>query len=441
MDDIEDKLRSFVTVPNQGITLGLDRIERLLATLGNPQLRLPPIIHVAGTNGKGSTVAFMRAMCEAAGLRVHVFTSPHLVHFNERIRLAGVLVDDAMLLKTFEEIAAVNQDAPITYFEMITVAAFVLFAHVPADVVLLEVGLGGRLDATNVVTPAVSVITRISMDHMNFLGNTLQQIAGEKAGIMKLGVPCVVGYQADESVHAVFRARAVELGCPLHEYGRDFVTEELADGFLYQIGECTEKYPLPALLGAHQILNAANAITAVKLFAKVGDDPIRTGLRTVAWPGRLQQITTGPIAAMLPEGTALWYDGAHNDSGAEALTEQCRRWCAAGVEIHLIVGMLRTKDPAVFAPVLATAKSITAVTIPSEENAWCCNELAVVLGKSSDLPIHATTDISGAIRTIVSAEITSQALNKVLFQQHQKILLITGSLHLGVHLQQCRGGV
>jgi len=427
MPDIEAALQKFVTIPNQSIELGLGRIERLLEQLGNPQNQLPPIIHVAGTNGKGSTIAFMRAMLEAAGLRVHVFTSPHLVHFNERIRLAGRLVSDAELLTTFEEVAKVNNGAPISYFEMKTVTAFILFARVPADVVLLEVGLGGRLDATNVVMPAVSVITRISYDHVNLLGDTLEKIAVEKAGIMKPGAPCIMAYQADDAVKQTLRVRAAEVGCELIEYGEDFTTQELPDSFVYRVDQQTsrpvdQKFPSPALLGAHQILNAATAITALRTFSSLiphpfslSEENIRAGLRNVEWPGRLQRITTGPLAAMLPPGAELWYDGAHNDSGAEALAEQCRRWRAAGYEIHLVLGMLRTKDPKVFNSILDLANTIATIPIAKEHSGFQAAELAQELRKTSSKTIKPFSLLKDKIKQLGSGK---------------NLILLTGSLYL-----------
>jgi dihydrofolate synthase/folylpolyglutamate synthase len=438
--DLERKLQQFVTMPNHAIVMGTDRVERFLADLGNPQLRLPPIIHVAGTNGKGSTIAFMRAICEAAGLRVHVFTSPHLINFNERIRLAGTLVDNATLLKTFQDIATVNKEESITFFEMITVAAFVLFAREPADVLLLEVGLGGRLDATNVITPAVSVITRISYDHTHLLGDTIEQISGEKAGIMKPGVPCVVGYQVDEKVNEVFRARSAELGCALYEYGQDFSADELPDGFIYSSpplagersalpdgssgrmpGEGVIKFPLPALLGAHQILNAATAITAVKLFSEnITDENIREGLQTAEWPGRLQHITTGTIPTLLPRDFELWYDGAHNDSGAEALAEQCRRWSGQGYEIHIFLGMLKTKTPAVFENLIRQAKTISTVPVPGDTPSYSAAELAEQISAFAPSPVYAAASIEKAIHHIIPA----------IQPSHPQLVLVCGSLHL-----------
>lgn len=397
MSLLDEKLKKLEELHPKRIDLTLDRVLRLLEKLGNPHLRLPPIIHVAGTNGKGSTVAFMRAMAEAAGLRVHAYTSPHLIRFNERIRLKGELVSDQELLNVFDEIETVNAGEPITFFEITTVAAFVLFARMPADLLLLEVGLGGRLDATNVITPKVCVITRISIDHTEFLGDTLEKIATEKAGIMKPRVPCVIGYQKSDAVLSVLRARARELNAPLHEYGTDYSAAELPDGFQY----CDKIYPLPALLGAHQIQNAAAAITALKLFLpQLADDHIATGLKTVDWPGRLQRITSGKLVEMLPEGAELWYDGAHNDSGAEALAEQCRRWQSEGAEIHLILGMLKTKNPAVFAHMLQIATSATIIPVTGSDISWNKEELATQCQKFTSIKINAAKDAATAIAQI-----------------------------------------
>lgn len=388
MNNLEQKLKALEALHPKKIDLTLGRIERLLAALGNPQRRLPPIIHVAGTNGKGSTVAFLRAMFEAAGMRVHAYTSPHLIAFNERIRLAGVLVDDETLLKVFDEVEAANAGEPITFFEITTAAAFVLFARVPADVLLLEVGLGGRLDATNVITPAACVITRISRDHTEFLGSTIEQIAAEKGGIMKPHVPCVVGYQTQQSVRDVLRAHAADVGCQLIEYGKDFWAEEHANSFDYSYQNETQTYPLPALLGAHQILNASAAITAAKLFCDLSDDHIRAGLRNVEWPGRLQRITAGWLAEKLPPGSELWVDGAHNDSGAEALAEQCRRWKAqnAGRPIHLVFAMQRHKDAAAFWAGLAPhISSLTVLPVPGHDS-WRVEALSEIFRTTPQIP-------------------------------------------------------
>lgn len=440
---LAEKLKALEALHPKKIDLTLDRVLGLLEKLGNPHRRLPPVIHVAGTNGKGSTIAFMRAMLEAAGQHVHVYTSPHLIKFNERIRLAGALVDDATLIHVFDEIETLNAGAPITFFEITTVAAFMLFARVPADVLLLEVGLGGRLDATNVITPAVSVITRISMDHMEFLGDTLEKIAAEKAGIMKPGVPCVMGYQADENVKAVFRARAAEVGSELIEYGKDFTTQELPDGFIYRADDQTGrrvdeiKYPLPALLGAHQILNAAAAITALHIFSNLmphtpylTPECIAHAMHTVEWPGRLQRITSGPVyeemLRTLGDRAAqveLWYDGAHNDSGAEALAEQCRRWKAEGAEIHLVLGMLKRKDASIFGKTLAESVA-SFICMPALSGEFStAAELIDVLGK----PVAAPTDWAGIFGSCVPGT------------PRRRIMLVCGSLYIAPNVMGCGG--
>ena len=413
------KLKHLETLHREKIDLSLDRF-RLLKKMGDPQLRLPPVIHVAGTNGKGSTIAFMRAMLEAAGLLVHAYTSPHLLRFNERIRLAGKLVDDETLLGVLDEIETAN-DGPMTFFESTTAAALTLFSRVSADVVLLEVGMGGRLDSTNVVTPAVSVITRISYDHTQFLGDTIEQIASEKAGIMKSGVPCVVAYQADIAAKEVFRMRAAELLAPLSEYGQDFSIEELSDGFMYQTQNKNIKFPLPALFGAHQILNAATAITAAKIFLKnMTNENIRIGLQQVEWPGRLQRITGGPIAALLPASFELWYDGAHNDSGAEALAEQCRRWQGQGYDIHLMLGMLITKNAAVFQAVMAECKTVSTIPVPGDMPSHPPADLEAQLAPLTPLRVHAAASIEKAIHHIIPA----------IKPQKPQLILVCGSLHL-----------
>lgn len=354
------------------IDLSLGRIERLLAKLGNPERRLPPVVHVAGTNGKGSTVAFLRAMLEAAGHRVHVYTSPHLVRFNERIRLAGRLIDDVSLAALLEDVERANGDDPITFFEITTAAGFLAFAAAPADVTLLEVGLGGRLDATNVVAdPAVCALTRISMDHMQFLGNTLPEIAWEKAGILKPGRPAVVGPQADPAALSVFSARAAELAAPLSVHGADWWVEPTPDGFGYQDGARTLDLPAPGLAGAHQLHNAGTAIACLPhLPVAVPDAAIRTGLRHVEWPARLQPLTRGPLAKSLPPGWSLFLDGGHNDSAGEVLAAHAARWTADGTPLDMVFGMLGSKVPLDFLrPLAPFVRRLRAVGIPGEANA------------------------------------------------------------------------
>lgn len=361
------------------IDLSLGRIERLLARLGNPERRLPPVAHVAGTNGKGSTVAFLRAMAEAAGLKVHVYTSPHLVRFAERIRLAGKLIGDEALADLLEEVERVNGSDPITFFEVTTAAAFLAFARTPADLVLLEVGLGGRLDATNVIArPAVSVLTRISYDHMQFLGGTLAEIAWEKAGILKPGCPAVAGPQADPAVVRVFRERAGELGLPLYLHGEDWTARDNGSGLRYCADGQVLDLPYPALLGAHQLDNAGLAISAARhLPYDLDRDAISAGLRRVEWPARLQRLSRGPLAATLPPGWALWLDGGHNDSAGEVLARQLAAWTADGQPVDVIFGMLGSKQPQDFLrPLVPHVRRVLAVGIPGEANSLTPDDAA-----------------------------------------------------------------
>jgi len=351
------------------IDLSLGRTERLLATLGDPQLRLPPVVHIGGTNGKGSTTAFLRAFLEQAGYRVHVYTSPHLVRFHERIRLAGSLIDSAALVDLLERVEAANAGQPVTFFEATTAAAFLGFAEVPADVVLLEVGLGGRYDSTNVVPrPAATAVTRISMDHMQFLGDTIEAIAAEKAAIAKPGVPMVVAPQLSEAAISVLTRDIEAAGAPLHLAGRDWSVAAAPDGFVLRTAAGERAYPRPALPGDHQFANAATAIRLRDLLTDfdIPEDAVRSGLAVVEWPARLQRLTRGPLAALLPPGWELWLDGGHNDSAGEVLGQ----WLG-GLDprpLHLVCGMLESKQPQEFLrPLAPFVRSIRTVRIPGEE--------------------------------------------------------------------------
>jgi dihydrofolate synthase/folylpolyglutamate synthase len=340
------------------IDLSLDRLQRLLAQLDHPERRLPPVLHVAGTNGKGSTCAFLRAIAEAAGLRAHVYTSPHLVRLNERYRVAGALVTDAALADAMETIERVNDGAPITVFEVMTAAAFVLFAQVPADLCILEVGLGGRGDATNVITPAACAITSISLDHREMLGDTLALIAAEKAGILKPGVPAVTGAQAPEALAALLAAG------PLRVRGRDWTIEPSARGLRYADAEGELDLPRPGLPGPHQIDNAGIAVAAVRAAGLQLPDRAFAGLAAAVWPARLQRLT-GAVAAMAG-GRTVWLDGGHNPGGGEALAEFLRDTGPA----HLVVGMKQSKDTAEFLrPLLPYAASLWAVAEPGQHQA------------------------------------------------------------------------
>ena len=346
------------------IDLSLDRLRGLLVRLGHPEQHLPPVIHVAGTNGKGSTCAFIRAMAEAAGQRVHVYTSPHLERFNERIRIAGALVEDAPLIATMERIERINGNAPITVFEVITATAFDLFARTPADLCVLEVGLGGRGDATNVIdAPAACAITSISLDHRELLGPNVEVIAGEKAGIMKRGVPVVVGAQPN-AVKRVLLDHASAMGTPVLLRGREWEVSPVAEGLCY--GDAAGKLmaPAPNLPGQFQYDNAGIAIAALRAAGLPFDV---AGLADAHWPARLQRLHGG-LAHLLPADWELWLDGGHNPGAGVVLAEHLQGWGSSPV--HLVVGMTQTKDSAEFLrPLLPLAASVWAVQEPAQHAA------------------------------------------------------------------------
>ncbi len=357
MTRIEPLIARLHTLHPRLIDLSLDRLLRLLAQLGHPERRLPPVLHVAGTNGKGSTCAFLRAAAEQAGHTVHVYTSPHLVRFNERFRVAGSLVTDAQLAATLEHIERVNDGAPITVFEVMTAAAFVLFAATPADLCVLEVGLGGRGDATNVVRPAACAITAISLDHREMLGDTLALIAAEKAGIMKPAVPTVTGAQP-AAVLAVLDAAG-----PVRARGREWDVTPRGAGLLYRDGAGEVLLPAPGLAGAHQVDNAGIAVAALRAGGiAIGDFG---GIARADWPARLQRLH-GRLAAVVP-GRELWLDGGHNPAGGAALAAVLDGWDGP---THVIVGMKQAKDTAEFLrPLLPRAASLWAVAEPEQHQA------------------------------------------------------------------------
>ncbi|MFT0860875.1 bifunctional folylpolyglutamate synthase/dihydrofolate synthase [Ancylobacter sp. G4_0304] len=351
------------------IDLSLDRMWRLLERLGHPERRLPPVIQVAGTNGKGSTVAFMRAVLEASGRRVHVYTSPHLVRFNERIRLDGRLVSDEALGEALARAESANDGEPITFFEITTAAAFLLFSEVPADILLLEVGLGGRLDATNVVeSPLASVITPVSIDHVDFLGETIAEIAGEKAGIIKRGVPVIVGRQLPEAL-AVIERQAARLRAPLHVAGEQYQAYEEGGRLIVADEDGLVDLPRPRLVGPHQIENAGLAVAALRVAGlKLPVSAFEQGVRAAEWPARLQRLGHGPLTLRAPEGADIWLDGGHNAAGGQALAG-----ALADIEdraprpLVLVVGMLGSKDSSAFlAPFAGLAREVIAVPVPGE---------------------------------------------------------------------------
>ncbi len=352
------------------IDLALDRIRRLLAALGDPQDRLPPVIHVAGTNGKGSVCAFSRAMLEAQGLRVHMHISPHLVRFHERIRLAGDLIGEEELCDTLIEVERVNDGAPITFFEITAAAMFLSFARHPADAVVLEVGLGGTFDATNVVKrSAMTVIQPVGLDHLEFLGNDLAGIAREKAGIIKKGSRLVVGPQDDAALNEIL-SRADRLSVSAFVFNQDFAARQEHGRMVYEDGDGLLDLPLPKLIGRHQIENAGVAIAALRHARKSWghDAAIERGLATVDWPGRLQRLHQGPLVEAAPKGAEIWLDGGHNPHCAAAVSRAIADLEERGERpLYLICGMLRTKDAVGFLNAFrGLARHVVTVEIPGE---------------------------------------------------------------------------
>jgi len=408
------------------IDLALDRILRLLHDLGDPQKKMPPTIHVAGTNGKGSVCAFSRAMLEAQGLKVHMHTSPHLVRFHERIRIAGSLISEDELVATLEECERVNAGQPITYFEITDAAMFLAFSRHPADALVLEVGLGGKFDATNVIDkPAMTVIQPIGLDHQDFFGSDIRNIAAEKAGIIKPGVPLVVGPQEAAPLEVIL-SRADRLSAPVYVFGQDFSAHQEHGRMVYQDEHGLLDLPLPKLIGRHQIENAAVAIAALRHANRDwgADKAIETGLRTVDWPARLQRLTRGPLVDMAPKGAEIWLDGGHNPHCAAAvsraiadLEEKAER------PLYLICGMLRTKDAIGFLSAYrGLARHVVTVNIPGE---------AASLGAGAlyDMARHAGLDAQPA-EDLEDAMLQLQAWSRAHPKEPPPRILICGSLYL-----------
>src|SRR4051794_24464309 len=423
---VDSILSRLLALHPKRIDLSLDRVWRILERLGHPQRRVPPVIHVAGTNGKGSTVAFLRAMLEAAGKSVHVYTSPNLVRVNERFRLGtsggGKLVSDEELANALAECERANETSPITIFEMETAAAFVLFARHPADLLLLEVGLGGRLDATNVIEhPAATVITPVSIDHVDFLGNSLDVIAREKAGIFKRGAPAILATQPRDALRVLER-EAARLAAPLKIAGEDWTATEERGRLVYQDDNGLLDLPAPRLFGRHQFDNAGVAIAtlralgALKLMPRAFED----GLANVEWPARLQRITQGNLVAVAPEGAEIWLDGGHNPDGGRAIAA-----ALADLEervsrpLLLIVGMLSTKDAEGFLRNFAgLARRIIAVPIAGQEKSTPAHALADTIRRVG-IPADNTDGIEAAL-----------ALASRFDLDPPPRILITGSLYL-----------
>jgi dihydrofolate synthase/folylpolyglutamate synthase len=382
------------------IDLSTGRVKRLLAALGHPERRMGPVIHVAGTNGKGSTCAYLRAIGEAAGLKVHVLASPHLVRFAERIRIAGQLISEAELAVRIDEVEAANAGGPISFFEITTALAFHAFAQDPADLVVVEVGLGGRFDATNVFdAPAVSVIAPVDYDHLELLGPELHKIAWEKAGIVKPGRPVVVARQLDEAL-AVIEREAETLGAPMTLMGRDFDAYEQAGRLAAPMGDRLLDLPPPSLFGGHQFANAGLAAAAILAFGdpRIDEAAIGRGIAGAVWPGRFQSLTKGPLAAKArARGADLWLDGAHNPHAGAALAEAANRLVARdGRPLALIVGMLGRKDAAGFFPHFSPLEARVFTTAFESPNATPPEDLAAA-ARGAGLDAEAVDGVEAAL--------------------------------------------
>jgi len=406
LDQITAILDRLLALHPKEIDLSLGRMNRLLEALGSPEKRLPPTIHIAGTNGKGSVTATLRAMLEADGKRCHVYTSPHLVAFNERIRLgaSGEFVSDPELFKALYACEEANAGEEITFFEITTAAAILLFAENPADVLLLEVGLGGRLDATNVVDePLATVITPISMDHEKFLGEALAEIAAEKAGILKAGCPVVVAPQDDE-VLAVIERKAARLQAPVYRFGQEFNSYADQGRMAFQDEEGLYDLPMPSLLGAHQVINAGMAIATLKAAGLwSGEKAASEGLKSINWPGRLQPLINGALVDKCPEGAEVWLDGGHNPGAgvsiASFMGEQEER---SPKPLYMICGMLTTKDPVgFFRSFDGLARHVATVPISTTTNARGPLELAD-FARLAGLEASPFSSLEDAIADIVS---------------------------------------
>lgn len=423
MDQVTAILDRLLALHPREIDLSLGRMERLLDALGRPQDRLPPTIHIAGTNGKGSTTAFMRAILEAAGLRVHVYTSPHLVAFNERIRIAGRLVDDARLISALDACEQANAGAEITFFEVTTAAALLLFAEEPADILLLEVGLGGRLDATNVIdAPLASVITPVSMDHERYLGETLADIAAEKAGILKAGAPAVIAPQPEDA-RAVIERVAAALGAPLASFGEAFQAWEENGRLVYQDDEGLMDLPRPRLIGRHQAVNAGMAIAALRQAGRLPDpDTVGRGLLTVDWPGRMQPLMHGPVLELCPPDTELWLDGGHNPgAGAAIAAEMALQEERSDRPLYLVTGMLKTKDPVgFFQPFAGLVRHVATIPLASTD-AYRTPEDLVSAASGAGLSATAFSSLEAALADVRARAGEDGAAPRV---------LICGSLYL-----------
>jgi dihydrofolate synthase / folylpolyglutamate synthase len=395
-----------MTLHPKVIDLTLDRMVKLLGAMGNPERALPPVIHIAGTNGKGSTQAMIRAGLEASGAKVHAYTSPHLARFHERIRLAGQLISEELLTALLDEAALANGPDNITFFEITTAAAYLAFARTPADWTLLEVGLGGRLDATNVIeNPALTIITPVSLDHQQYLGDTVALIAGEKAGIIKRGVPVIVGPQTEAGL-AVIEARAARLGAPVLAYGQHWHAFEDRGRMVFQDENGLLDLPLPNLPGPHQVQNAGAALMALRHLG-MGDVACEAAVTQAYWPARMQRLRVGPLVEMAPQ-VELWLDGGHNPAGGAAVAATLERMVPR--ETYLICGMLNTKDVRGYMePLAGHVTRLHAVTIPGEVNTLAAEVTRdAALAAGMDAVVGAS--VAGALADVVAVSPAARVL-------------------------------
>lgn len=407
------------------IELSLDRIHALLKALGNPHKKLPPVIHIAGTNGKGSLVAYLRAIFERAGLKVHQYTSPYLTRFNEQIVVAGKEIKDEQLIDIINRIFPKLNRHPATFFEAVTAAAFVAFADTKADIVLLETGMGGRLDATNVIDkPALTAITPISLDHQEFLGRTLGEIAEVKAGIIKTGVPCIMARQEAAAEKIIEQASKINRA-PLYRFGHEWSVIEDVHGFSYVSKTVSLHLPLPNLAGPHQIYNAANAVACIDKLRQftIDEDDIIYGLTHATWPARLQRLTAGELQKYLPKKAELWLDGGHNEDAAKALSG----WAAEDKDkpLYVICGMLKNKNTSAFLGHLAPyIRHLAGVGIPGVSGARPAEEIAR-LGASHNIASFSAPSVNEAVRQIVKHAASGGKTYRI---------LACGSLYLAGHI-------
>lgn len=413
---------------NKPIEFGLDRILQIMQKLNNPHLKIPPVIHFAGTNGKGSTIAFTRTILQKAGYKVHTYTSPHLLNFNERIVLAGENISDDLLEQLADECRIKLNDISATFFEGTTAIAFLAFSRVDADIVLLETGMGGRLDCTNIIDkPLATVITPISLDHMEFLGPTVEIIAGEKAGIIKDSVPCITSLQT-ESVHNVLNTKASKMNTKTLAFGYDWVIEKSDNNIIYKDDEAQLQLPLPSLLGDHQVINAGTAIKTIKTLKNfdINDQHIKDGVASTKWNARMQKLESGKLVKIVPDNWEIWLDGAHNNAAASILSCICEDW--TDKKTYLICGFTRGRDAKEFLRFFeGKVDYVGGLLVETEISA---QKADLIAGKAQELGIKAK-DFDSIEQAIEFFKTLSREPARILF---------CGSLYLASDAMKANGG-